>query len=88
MVGAGEWQALENARRWRRKGAGEFHRYTRECGGEKGAENSAQRCRFLLPFHRYRANCFVPENIPLVLLQAKWAPIAIQDAPANEVAGG
>jgi hypothetical protein len=33
-----------------------------------------------------KTTCLVLENIPLVLLQAKWDPIAIQDAPANEVA--
>jgi hypothetical protein len=35
-----------------------------------------------------KTTCFVVENILLVLPQAKWAPIAIQNAPANEVAWG
>jgi hypothetical protein len=35
-----------------------------------------------------KTTCFVLENIPLALLQAKWAPIALQDAPANAVVWG
>jgi len=46
MVGAGEWQALENGRRWRMAGAGEWQslengrRWRREGAGEGKAANS------------------------------------------------